>query len=270
MAEDDSIVGVDVGATLCKLVRVRNGALDVARFAAHDFAAIGSQIRQWEPRCIGATGGGADRLGTTIAGIAVAYADEFSAWGRGATLIAAREAIALPAEHVVVSVGTGTSILAVRHGQVERVGGTALGGGTMLGLGHLLTACDEFGAFVALAADGDRRRVDLLIGDLYRSPPLAVLRDLSAANFAKRASRAPADLAHAIIGMVGENVALLATAHARGAAIQPIVYCGSTVQDNAPLRAVLEQITTVFGQQALFLEQGAYCGALGAAVGAAE
>ena len=59
-------------------------------------------------------------------------------------------------------IGTGTSVLALGAGHAKRVGGSALGGGTLLGLGRLLLGVDSFDEICALAARGDRRSVDLL------------------------------------------------------------------------------------------------------------
>ena len=95
-------------------------------------------------------------------------------------------------------------------GAVARVGGTALGGGTLRGLGRLLLGTDDHDRLVALAATGDRRHVDLLVGDLYRPGGIALVPDLTAANFGKAFEPRAADVAHALLGLVGENVALLA------------------------------------------------------------
>jgi type II pantothenate kinase len=43
------------------------------------------------------------------------------------------------------------------------------------------------------------------------------------------------------------------------------VYCGSTLTANAPLETILAQVTGFFGPPPRFLEQGAFCGAIGAA-----
>lgn len=265
MGSPDVTVGVDAGATLCKMIRVHGTEVETAFRPVSDTAGVRAQIAAWRPHRLAATGGGADRLGQTLDGVLVHQVGEFVAWGTGAGLMAAREGVVLPAEYLVASVGTGTSILAVTAAGTERVGGTALGGGTIMGLARLLVACDDFDAVVALAAQGDRRRVDLLIGDLYRAAPLPVLRDLSASNFAKLESREPADLAHAILGLVGENVALMGGALARGSGLDTILYCGSTLRGNPALRAIIEGITQVFGNRPLFLRDGAFCGALGAA-----
>ena len=49
----------------------------------------------------------------------------------------------------------------------ERVGGTALGGATFLGLCRLLTHADTFEEALALCDKGDNLAVDKLVGDIY-------------------------------------------------------------------------------------------------------
>jgi len=266
---DAGTIGIDAGATLCKLARV-DGALETARFASTDVAAVRACVAGWRPARIGATGGGAAALGAAIGGVPLRHIGEFDAWARGSVVVARHEGVALPSRCLIVSLGTGTSVLAVEGPRVERVGGTAVGGGTVLGLGRLLLGAGSFDELTALAGRGDRRRVDLLVGDVYPAAAEApLLRDLSAANFAKLDSTDPADLANALMGLVGETVALIASSHARRLGIETIVYCGSTLHENRALHAVVADITERFGHRPCFLRLGAHCGAVGAAVLAA-
>jgi type II pantothenate kinase len=230
-----------------------------------------AQIAAWAPARVAVTGGGATRLAPVLTGVPVHTVGEFEAWAAGAGLAAAAEGVTLPARHLLASLGTGTSVLQLGDGPVRRAGGTALGGGTVLGLGRLLLGETDFAAIAALAAAGDRRRVDLLVGDVYQDAASPLLRDLTAASFAKP-NPAPRreDLAHAIMGLVGENVALVCGGLARGAGIETIVFGGSTLDGNPALASIVAGITTLFGHRAVLLRDGAFCGALGAAALAAE
>ena len=259
-----TVAGIDVGATLCKLALRRDG-LSTAHYPSTDLAGARALVEAWSPSRIVATGGGAHRLGTEVAGVPIEHVSEFEAWARGAPLVAAEEGIGLPDRYLLVSLGTGTSVLAIDEGRVERVGGTALGGGTVLGLGRLLVGIESFGEIAAMAERGDRRSVDLLVGDVYRGADAPLLRDLTAASFAKLASTRPEDLAQALMGLVGENVALLCAGLARGLASKTVVYCGSTLSENPSLRRIVGEITTHLGHGAAFLAGGAFCGAVGAA-----
>jgi hypothetical protein len=87
----------------------------------------------------------------------------------------AEEEVAWPSPlypFLLVSFGSGVSVLQVNSAaddDFERVGGTATGGATFLGLMHLLTNQPHlsFDAAVALAAKGDAANVDKLVGDIY-------------------------------------------------------------------------------------------------------
>ena len=257
-------VGLDVGATLCKIAVVGNG-LRTEHHTTRDLEWVRRRIETLAPQRVAATGGGAMELGETVAGCRVTHVFEFDAWARGAPVVAHAEGIALPEHHLLVSLGTGTSILDVDGPRVSRVGGTAVGGGTALGLAKLLLGVERFDELVALAAKGERRRVDLLVSEVYRGMPAAIAGKLTASHFAKLESTRPEDVAHALMGLVAETVVLIALGLARNAGTDDVVYCGTTLAENPPLRAIVEEISTFFGLRALFLARGAYCGAVGAA-----
>ncbi len=257
-------VGIDVGATLCKLVRLDQGA-ELARFASNDLEQVRAQLAVWQPARVAATGGGADELGDALGGVPVQRVPEFEAWARGAPLVAERAGIELPAEYLLTSLGTGTSVLCVRDGAVTRAGGTAIGGGTLLGLGRLLLEAGSFSEITALASRGDRRQVDLLVGDIYRRGGIPLPADMNASSFGKLASRRREDLASALTGMIGENVAIICGALARAADVKAIVYCGSTLDENPALEQVLSMATRLYGGQPIYVPEGAFCGAFGAA-----
>jgi type II pantothenate kinase len=264
MSNPSSAVGVDVGATLCKLVTQKE-TRETARYSSSDLASAEAWLKARSPSRIAATGGGASALGREWAGARVERIPEFTAWGRGAPLVAAEAGVELPQAYLLVSLGTGTSALAVRDGRAERVGGSALGGGTLLGLGRLLLAAESFHEIAELAARGDRRRVDLLVGDIYRSGDIELPADLNAASFGKLESTTPEDLAHALMGLIGENLGIICTGLARLAECETIVYCGSTLDENRALEQVLSFATLAFGGRPVYLPMGAFCGAFGAA-----
>ena len=267
-AVESAWAGIDAGATLWKLCKLRTAtehdSLQTASFDSGDLTGVHRTLTDWGVKKAVATGGGAAGVARESA-IEVQTVPEFEAWAAGAELLAQREGLTVPRDYLVVSLGTGTSILRVREDHpAVRVGGTALGGGTLLGLGRLLLGVEEFRQIVALAADGDRRRVDLLVGDVYASgaPPLAA--ELNASSFAKLESRDPADLAHALCGLIGENIALMAAQLGRQLEIDTVLYCGSTLDRNEPLRRIVVGTAQLVGLEAHVVEAGAYAGAMGA------
>jgi type II pantothenate kinase len=264
---DRVAMGVDAGASLVKLALHADGVLSHELLPASELAAVVERVGRAGPRSLGLTGAGAGELARHFAAESVRVT-EFSAWGTGVRRLLAAQRPDVSEPYLLVSLGTGTSVLLAQGLAVSRVGGTALGGGTVMGLGGLLLAGAPFEEIIELAAKGDRRRVDLLVSDIYRPGEIALLGDATAANFGKPLVHAGApareDLANAIMGLVGENVALICTGLAAAHGVRRIVYGGSTLRGNSALRLVLSLITAAFGREALFLDDGEFAGAIGA------
>jgi type II pantothenate kinase len=272
------VVGVDVGATLAKI------ALRNRHDAAPEFDLVPSQapakvmeaVFRLAPHRVGLTGGGAAELARLLPWD-TARVNEFAAWGSGAAALL-RSNGGVPAErYLLVSLGTGTSIMLVDGMAVTRVGGTALGGGTLVGLGAQLAGERGFEELAALAAQGARQRVDLLVSDIYRPGEIPLAGELTASAFGKLArweagSEPPRreDLTQALMGLIGENVALLCGGLAAATQVRRIVYAGSTLRRNPTLCAILSQITLALGREPVLLQGGEFAGALGALLLAAQ
>lgn len=255
-----------MGSTLAKLaVRDADGLHRFVLLPSEEIERAARQVEALAPRRLGLTGAGAARLARLL-GLDTTPLTEFEAWRAGAAALLARQGHPPVRRDLVVSVGTGTSMLLVEPDRALRIGGTALGGGTLLGLGAALLGSSDFDELLRLAAGGDRRRVDLLVSDIDAEGLIPLPGDLTAALLAKLArSREPADprdLAHALLGLLGENIGVLASALAAASDARRIVYGGSTLRGNGPLRAILS--ATAVGREALFLEDGEFAGALGA------
>ena len=259
------LLGIDAGATLWKLALLREG-LETEVLPAGAADRVLRRAGEWDPDRIHVTGGGAARLAAALDGFPVVQVSEFDAWARGAPVLAEQAGWSLPSRYLLVSLGTGTSILAVDGPAVARVGGSALGGGTLLGLARLLVGAESFLETAALAGRGDRGRVDLRVRDVYPDGGIALPLDLTASNFAKLESRQPADLAHALMGLIGESLGLLCAAVAKALAIEAVVLGGSPLTDNPALEEILRLTVALGGCEARFLPDGAFCGAVGAAL----
>lgn len=261
-------LGIDAGASLAKLaVRTGAGELRHELLPAADLERVADTVRRLAPARVGLTGCAAAELAGRVAAETVRV-NEFAAWGSGAAALLARQGARREERHLLVSVGTGTSVMLADGMSVSRVGGTALGGGTLMGLGALLLGRRDFAELAALARRGDRRRVDLLVSDIYRPGEIPLTGDLTASSFGKlgrdAAEAAPEDVAHAVMGLVGENVALVCGGLGIAHQVRRVVFGGSTLRGNPALRDILDAITTAMGREATFLEDGEFAGAVGA------
>lgn len=256
-------IGLDLGASLTKAVLLDGDTLvEDAHLPSGDSAALEAWLAgRDEP--VFATGAGARALAARHSATLV---PEFEAWGAGEAVLLAKAALEVPFPHLLVSLGTGTSIFRVEApGRAVRVGGTALGGGTLAGLSSLLSGPSTHAERAALAARGDRSRVDLFVRDLYPHDDIPLAKDLTAANFGKALSRDPADLALALAHLVGENVGLLAGSLARDLdAPRAIVYAGSTLEGHDALVNAVFRATCTAGATPLLLPLGGLTGAVGA------
>ncbi len=264
--------GFDLGASLLKMaVRDADRAVHYASFPIEEEPAVFEQLAQATSlRSAGLTGAGAGRAAKRLGNASAVQVAEFDAWGRGARTLLRHHGRPVEAPFLLVSVGTGTPILRVEADRVRHVGGSPLGGGCALVLGASLAGTSSFRELASLAATGDRRNVDLLLGDLYTAGDTPLPLEATAAHLGKLPRRARledarrADLCDAIWGLIGDNIALLCGAVAGRERLRSIVVGGSTVQNNPALRRALGGMLWAHGLDVHFLEDGAHTGARGA------
>ncbi|WP_308634165.1 type II pantothenate kinase [Paenibacillus silvisoli] len=261
-------IGIDVGGTLIKLAFVSKFDMEYKKVAIAELDAVVSWVESVKPASVCVTGGGAARLKERLSAN-VSEMIEFEATVAGANSLLGKNG-ANPQAFVLVNVGTGTSIHYVDAAKHRRIGGTGIGGGTLMGLSRLVTGLSNFNDIVSLAKQGVRERIDLTVSDIYNGAETPIPGHLTASNFAKlshidgidRISKQ--DLLAAVVGMVGETVATASVLAAGQFGTTSIVYIGSSFIDNDHLRAVIQDYTVLRGAAPLFLEQGEYCGAIGA------
>lgn len=180
---------------------------------------------------------------------------------------------------LVVNIGSGVSILRVnspQEGDYTRVGGTACGGGTFLGLARALTSARTFAEALRLAEGGDASRCDLLVKDIYGdegSTSLGLPAGLTAANCGRLCedlaesggSWREQDLARALLQMVTQQSVLLSGAFARHlGCVDRVFFAGGFVEEeNHIARKAISANFRSLGGAAYFLRHSDFLGALG-------
>jgi len=260
-----AVAGIDAGATLTKLALPGPNGVVLEALPSQQPDTVHAVLDRHGPARVGVTGGGAARLAATLGTSALAV-DEFHAWQRGVCQLLPDP----PERFLLVSIGTGTSVMLVEGEAVRRLGGTPLGGGTILGLGAALAGTSDFARLCALACAGDRSRVDVSVADVYTEGDAPLARDVMAASFARlaegphRRDARPEDRARSVMAMVGENVALVAGAFSLLVGVETLVFGGSTLRGNTALVDALSDYLARFGRTPVYLDDGAFAGALGA------
>lgn len=266
---DCNAAGIDIGSTLTKIsITDRVGSPSYQFISSEHVGNLRKILKDIPTERIGLTGAGAYPLKDTFP--RSLHLDEFRAWNHGSRKIAESAVKTVTYPFLLSVVGTGTSLLRLDSDSFCRAGGTALGGGTLLGLGKALTGISEFTKLVALASKGSRERIDLQVRDIYGErgvSEVGLTKSVTASNLAKLVSRdnlSIEDRAIGLIGLIGENIALIASHLARSEGLKRILYAGSTLTNNEPLTQVLVQVTKALGMTAEVLENGEYSGAVGA------
>ncbi|XP_029721441.2 pantothenate kinase 3 isoform X2 [Aedes albopictus] len=180
-----------------------------------------------------------------------------------------------PYPFILVNVGSGVSVLAVRGpDNYKRISGTSLGGGTFLGLCCLLTGCTTFEEAIQLATKGDHTKVDKLVKDIYGGDyeRFGLPGDLVAASFGqmnlvdRRASVSREDLANATLVTITNNIGSIARMCASNEKIDRVVFVGNFLRVNPISMKLLAFAMDYWSKgtlKALFLEHEGYFGAIG-------
>lgn len=146
---------------------------------------------------------------------------------------------------LLVSIGSGVSIIKVNsYNSYERIGGTMIGGGTLLGLSNLLTGLRDFETIIRKAQCGNNGNVDMLVKDIYgeKSPFKELQGDILASSFAKMANDTKEgvlkdryneeDILNSLVTMISFNIGQLAYYCASLHKVKSIYFVGGYVRDN--------------------------------------
>ncbi len=152
-----------------------------------------------------------DRLGQ----VAILKMNEVQAIGRGGQALLGLNGDERSRPLMVASCGSGTALIKAQGDDYAHVSGTAVGGGTMLGLARLILGTMDPVEIEALSAAGDRNGADLSLADVITGPIGSLPADATAVNFGRLGRRSfqdevsRADLAAALVNLIAQTIALI-------------------------------------------------------------
>lgn len=268
------IVGIDIGGSTTQGVLIHKGRLngfssiqasDEMASAAGCLGKIVNQrrIELSSIKFIAATGGGSKKkLNSRILGINVRKVDEIKAIGLGGLALSGKR------KALVVSIGTGTAMVAAKHGGkfIKHVGGTGVGGGMLKGLFELILNKRQIENLESLAKGGDLSNVDLRIKDIVGKGLGKLPANATAANFAKLSDNTKdKDIAMGLINAVGEIIGTLAFFAAKNQGLEKdIVFVGKVTKNRTLMRRV-QQVVRTFGGDSMVPIKAEFATAIGAA-----
>ena len=264
------VLGVDVGGSTTKIVGMRNSRLyGMLQVRAADqitslYGAIGKFIREQGIKLddisyIALTGVGATFINEQIYDIETRMVDEFLAIGYGALSLSGLE------EAIAVSMGTGTAFVRADRDMITRLGGSGIGGGTIIGLASQMLGRSDIDAILALAENGKLENVDLSVSEIVGHEIPSLPPGLTAANFGKiKSTASKSDIALGIINMVFQTIGMLAAFIARNDTIRDIVLTG-TLTSFPQAETILSPFIKLFGLRYIIPPNAVYATAMGAA-----
>lgn len=228
------VIGIDVGGSTTKIVGfdenkklinplfVRATDQITSIYGAFGKFTSENSIELSEIDRVMMTGVGSSFINKPIYGLKCECVPEFECVGRGGLYLSNYD------ETIVVSLGTGTAIVHAKgKNEVKYLGGTGVGGGTLMGLSKQLLKMDDIDHIIELAKEGDLNNIDLRIKDISASYG-GLPEYMTAANFGKISDMATkSDVALGIINMVFEVAGMLAVFAARNHNIKNIVLTGN-------------------------------------------
>jgi type II pantothenate kinase len=232
-------VALDIGASYSKLVVLKEGRQMTTRliktegFEETACLLLRGAKRQFEFEEAIVTGGGSTQLPSTLEDISIKRVDEIKAIGTGGLKLTGLN------EAIVVSMGTGTAITHATLEKVTHLGGTGVGGGTLIGLGKLLIGETNPQKLEKLALKGDNTNIDLTVGDLYPKGIGNLSPQATASNLAKIGSDyTMEDLSSAIHNLVGQTMGIVISLTAKLKGIEDVVLVGTCTKNKCIVNIV--------------------------------
>ncbi|MBR2987387.1 MAG: type II pantothenate kinase [Clostridia bacterium] len=268
-----TVIGIDVGGSTTKIVGFRDSQLMEPLFVrANDqltsaYGAFGKytaihQMALSDIDKIMVTGVGASFLSDELYRIPIMHEVEFPCVGKGGLYLSGLD------RAIIVSMGTGTALVYAENSKDSvYLGGTGVGGGTLVGLSKLLTGMSKIDNIIECAKDGNLHHIDLMVNEITRSdlhPNLSP--DLTAANFGRVSELATkGDIALGLINMIYETVGMQAVFAARGHGIRDIVLTGNMAI--LPQAAgIFENLNKLFDVNFIIPENAQFATVIGAAL----
>ncbi len=266
-----TVIGIDIGGSTTKIVGIRSGVpMEPMQVKATDpitslYGAFGRYLSENSLSIpdiseIRITGVGSSFVKDDIYGIRTVKVNEFESIGLGGLYLTGLS------DAVVVSMGTGTAYVHAKGDSFEHLGGTGVGGGTLLGLSSKLLGTKNFKNICELASDGDLSKIDLAVGEITKSEAGILKNETTASNFGKISDLASKnDIAAGLINMVCQTIGMLAFFACRFTDTNNIVLCGSLT--NIPnITDNFSVINSLYGVNIYVPENAEFATALGAAL----
>ncbi len=262
-------IGIDIGGSTTKIIGFRDNEIIKPLLIKSDdpitslFGAFGkfvyiNNIEMSNIEKIMITGVGATYVKSDIYGIKTIKVPEFDCNGLGGLYLAKKE------KALIVSLGTGTSMVESSSGKNNYVGGTAVGGGTIIGLCSKLIKVSNIDKIVTLAKNGNINNIDLTVADIVCDDFPHLENNVTASNFGKHlAEYNDSDIALGVLNLVFQSIAMTSVFAIRHSEFKDVVLIGN-LSKLEYCKEVFDAITKFTGVNFIIPNMSEFATALGA------
>jgi type II pantothenate kinase len=204
----------------------------------------------------------AKELGPYFKGTPILWVNEIKAMGFGGLILTGRK------QGLVVNIGTGTAMIAAQNGgeKIEHVGGTGIGGGTIIGLSRKMLRISDFVTIEEIAQLGDTSKVDLTVAQVVGGPIGIIPEDATASNLGILTTKSrKEDIAAGIFNMVSQIIGVVAVMTAKSYAMEREIILTGGLLKSYPIKQNIARTIELFGGLSLTPKNCEYSTALGAA-----
>jgi type II pantothenate kinase len=267
------VIGIDIGSTTTKvaaidlnseIIKTKTKAIDAITSAT---GAFGKMIMEnhfllENIEKINITGAGASKITDNLFGIKTNKIDEIIAIGIGGKYLSKKDQI------IISNIGTGTAIIEVNGKIINHLGGTGVGGGTIIGLAKGLLKTSDFDTILQYALQGNLYNVDLMVGDITETNIGFLSKDFTASNFGKMLDTATKeDIAIGIINLTYQVIGMVSVFAAKSKNNTTVVITGNG-SNNLIGQRILNDISQTYKIDFEFPSDAEYATAIGAALSA--
>lgn len=206
------------------------------------------------------TGGHSRHFEDSFQGIPIEVIPEIDAIGAGGLFLSGEK------EALVCSLGTGTCCVSAREGEYTHIGGTGVGGGTLLGLARTILQKNNFASVAELVEKGNSKNIDLTVSEIVGGAIGIIPGSATASNFAKANSQKNSeDLARGIANLVGQTIASIAVFAAQSTDHKHIILGGKLTR-LPHICEVIKKTAAIYHREVIVPEDASVMSAVGAGV----
>lgn len=192
---------------------------------------------------------------------------EFTSASFGALLLSKQD------EGIIVNLGTGTTYIYSDLNEINHIGGTAIGGGTIMALAKLLYSIENYDDLISFIKKGNLNNADINIEDISKTNIGELNTNVTASNLGAIINNTKKyndyDVMSSIVNMVVQNIGLLAkelkinTEYKMNIKNLPLILIGGLIADEYILK-YFDDICAYTNVKYIIPEYGRYAVCIGA------